>query len=263
MGSLPPSAGSSRVGGSGMLLSVNHSKNLLCHAHKTVEIKDFCPAWSLHDVWCHWPFLSCLPALSLTSAGPRYLLHLGLSCMKAKTGCIIPPATPESCQPSRASLSLQLSVCVGLKRFDRRVLTRKQFCHDLNISRGHINRSYISDAQNFETICFHFLILFQRCQSTLIRQERLITTFWFCFRFLSNFYSLGSLYCWKHVEFQMWSLLLQAQWEGVWLHQNKMTQQEWSEQPQELQKTRVRIFTTFEIFQFELFTVFVIIFLLF
>lgn len=229
-----------------------------------VEIKDFCPTWSLHDASkYHWPFLSCLPALSLTSAGPHYPPCLGLSCIKAKTGCIIPPVTPDSCQPSRASLSLQLCLCWSKEVWQKSITQKTQFCHNLNISWGHVNRSYISDAQNFETICFHFLILFQRRQSTLIRQEWLITTSWFCFSFLLNFYSLGSLYCWKHVEFQMWSLLLQAQREGVWLHQNKMTQQEWIEQLQQLQKNRVRIFITFEIFQFVLVIVFVMIFLLF
>lgn len=42
-----------------------------------------------------------------------------------------------------------------------------------------------------------------------------------------------------------------------------MTQQEWSDQLQQLQKNGVRIFITFEIFQFELFIVFVTMFLLF
>lgn len=41
-----------------------------------------------------------------------------------------------------------------------------------------------------------------------------------------------------------------------------MTQQEWSDQLQQLQKNRVRIFITFEIFQFELSIVFVTMFLL-
>lgn len=176
MGSSPPGGGSRRLGCSGMFLGVHHSKNLLCHARKLVEIKDFYPAWSLHDVWYCWPFLYHLPALSLTSAGPRYLPILRSHASPQGPAC-------------HYNSVLVLSKEVWHKSFNQKT----QFCHDLNIWRGHINRSYISDAQNFEAICFHFLIFFQRCQSTLIRQELLITTFWFCFHFVLNFYSLGSL----------------------------------------------------------------------
>ena len=62
---------------------------------------------------------------------------------------------------------------------------KAQFCHSPNTS--HISGSCILDMPYFETTCFHFLILFQRCQSPLIGEEWLITTFWFCFAFFYNF----------------------------------------------------------------------------
>lgn len=135
--------------------TVHHSKNLSC---KMMEIRDLCPAWSLRDVWQHSPFLSCPPALPLVSAGPRCLLYLGPCGIKWKQGASFPQLLWTQVSPQvpvcQCSSAFVLVETLEVNSFNQKT----QFCHSLNISWGHITHGYISDVQNFETVCFHFLI---------------------------------------------------------------------------------------------------------
>lgn len=134
MGSLPPGAGC-RCGGD------NHCASL---QEPLLQDDGDQGSLSLRDVWQHSPFLSCPPALPLVSAGPRCLLYLGPCGIKWKQGASFPQLLWTQVSPQVpvcwCSSAFVLVETLEVKSFNQKT----QFCHNLNISWGHVTHGYVS-----------------------------------------------------------------------------------------------------------------------